>query len=105
MRAISTGKRIIDMGIQTQLTEKSDTGWDATFIDYQYESYLRRAAIAKSFPHPLVTEGALYQRVFVDHEGNHLNGNNRYSLHFSRDQVCLCQNIDPVQYLSWKKYA
>jgi len=87
LRAISTGKRIIDMAIQTQLTEKSDTGWDVTYIDKQYESYLRRAVIAKSFPHALTSEGALYQRVFVDHEGNRLNGKNRYSLHFSRDQV------------------
>jgi len=88
-RAVAVATRIIDMAIQTGLTSKSSTnGWEVTLdVGRHGLNYLRRAAIAKHFPHPLSSEGAFYPRVRVDSEGRRLHGKSRYQLTFEPNMI------------------
>ena len=88
-RAVPAAIRIIDMAIQTGLTSSTlANGWEYTpDVGRHGLNYLRRAAIAKNFPHPLPKEGAFYPIVRVDSDGQQFNGSNRYQLTLTPDMI------------------
>ena len=63
-------------------------GWTIFFDTGSYgDDYLMRAVIANIGLGANLPQDALYPTAFVDSEGNPLNGNNNYVLHFAKNQL------------------
>lgn len=63
-------------------------GWSIiTGLGDYGKNYLLRAVLAYSTLGSSLHKDALYPRVAVDSEGNELNGNNRYVIHFNKNET------------------
>lgn len=69
-------------------SERSDDGWSYSMLrgrfgtDYFYRAYIALAAFGSNTP-----EDAIYPDVTKDGDGNRLNGNNKYVIHFTKEQL------------------
>lgn len=71
-----------------ELNPKFINGWIViTGLGTYGDQFLKRAYIAFSGLGANVDEEAIYPRAFTDEQGNQLNGQYKYILHFDRDQL------------------
>lgn len=73
---------------QEALNPRFINGWIVnTGLGIYGDQFLKRAYIAFSGLGANVDEEAIYPRAFTDEQGNQLNGNYKYILHFEKDQL------------------